>query len=462
VDTTSITLVWTAPGDDSSFGTAFQYDIRYDTVVVTEDNWFQAEQVVDEPVPQIAGSNQMQLVENLSMNTTYYFALKSADDSGNVSGLSNVAIGITLGYIVWERTYGGPGIEKVHAVTTASDGGIVLCGYTSSYGSGGNDMYVIKTDSHGDVMWEKTFGGSENDYGDDIVRARDGDYVIAGTTHSYGLGPPNVYLVKIGDNGTTDWEVGPVDTLSILGPVEVDCTNDGGYALCGTTSDAKALLVKLDFDANVDWLQRYSGVGCREYHGEGWGRHVINLSSSEIVLIWSSVAWLHAGPSDCGPPSYSLSALRVDYLGNSVKSINMVCGTDSDDAIKTLDDGLLILYSKFSPFPIGCDGNYVEKVNYDGISEWSFRLDFGNEVSTLMARSNGKYILAGHNFGKGMYIASVDQTGNLVRELAIENSDTRFLTSATEAANGDIIIAGYKGSAMNSTQAYLIRISSSF
>jgi hypothetical protein len=93
---TFVTLQWTAPGDDSLTGTAFQYDIRYSTSPITEANWSAAIQVTGEPTPKIVGSSETFTVTGLVPNTVYYFAIKSSDEALNWSGLSNVAMIATL------------------------------------------------------------------------------------------------------------------------------------------------------------------------------------------------------------------------------------------------------------------------------------------------------------------------------------------------------------------------------
>jgi hypothetical protein len=87
----SVVLTWTAPGDDGNSGTAAQYDIRYSTSTITDLNWDAATQVTGEPDPQVAGSSESFEVTGLDPNTTYYFAIKVADEVDNWSGLSNVA-----------------------------------------------------------------------------------------------------------------------------------------------------------------------------------------------------------------------------------------------------------------------------------------------------------------------------------------------------------------------------------
>lgn len=88
---TAITLTWTAPGDDNNVGTAASYDIRYSTSPLSEGTFASATAMVNPPVPSIAGSTETTTVTGLQPATTYFFALKATDESGNVSAMSNIA-----------------------------------------------------------------------------------------------------------------------------------------------------------------------------------------------------------------------------------------------------------------------------------------------------------------------------------------------------------------------------------
>ena len=90
-DAADITLSWTAPGDDGNVGTAAQYDLRYSTSPITDANWQGATTVAGLPAPSPAGSDESVTVTGLNANTTYYFAIKTADEADNWSALSNVA-----------------------------------------------------------------------------------------------------------------------------------------------------------------------------------------------------------------------------------------------------------------------------------------------------------------------------------------------------------------------------------
>jgi len=92
----TITLTWTAPGDDLDVGTASLYDLRYSDSPITEANWGQATRAIGEPTPKIAGSTETFTVSGLYPDTLYYFAIKAADEVPNWSTLSPVITGHTL------------------------------------------------------------------------------------------------------------------------------------------------------------------------------------------------------------------------------------------------------------------------------------------------------------------------------------------------------------------------------
>jgi len=95
VTPTSVKLIWTAPGDDGNIGTAMFYDIRYSTSTINDLNWAKAAQFQGEPVPKNAGTAQTVIVSGLSWGSFYYFGIKSYDDRGAASILSNITIGTT-------------------------------------------------------------------------------------------------------------------------------------------------------------------------------------------------------------------------------------------------------------------------------------------------------------------------------------------------------------------------------
>ena len=159
------------------------------------------------------------------------------------------------GDILWSRTYGGAASDYGYSVVQTDDGGYVVAGFTSSYGAGSVDVYLIKTDASGDTLWTRTFGGTGWDYGYSVVQTNDGGYVVAGETTSFGAGGADVYLVKTDASGGTLW----TRTFGGTGwdrGTSVAQTNDGGYVVTGyiaspVAGDPDVCLIKLDADGNL-------------------------------------------------------------------------------------------------------------------------------------------------------------------------------------------------------------------
>jgi hypothetical protein len=103
----------------------------------------------------------------------------------------------------WYRTFGGSKSDYSAAVQQTSDGGYIIAGSTNSYGAGLSDGYLIKTDASGNTLWTNTFGGSGDDYFYSVQQTKDGGYIMAGYTKSYGDGSSAVYLVKTDADGSS-------------------------------------------------------------------------------------------------------------------------------------------------------------------------------------------------------------------------------------------------------------------
>ena len=106
---------------------------------------------------------------------------------------------------VWTKTFGGSGYETAWSTQQTIDGGYIITGSTGPFGNGNSDVYLIKTDSNGDSLWTRTFGGIESDYSNSVQQTTDGGYIITGNTYSYGNGESDVWLIKTDSQGREEW-----------------------------------------------------------------------------------------------------------------------------------------------------------------------------------------------------------------------------------------------------------------
>jgi len=139
----------------------------------------------------------------------------------------------------WEQVYGGSTWDDPNAIEQTADGGYIVAGYTDSIGSGGNDVYVMKLDSEGEQEWEDTYGGADSDVASAVQQTADGGYIVAGYTGSSGAGSWDVYVLKIDSTGTVVWE----QTYGGSGydaAESVQQTADGGYIVAGYTESSGA------------------------------------------------------------------------------------------------------------------------------------------------------------------------------------------------------------------------------
>ncbi|MBA7537874.1 hypothetical protein ES705_30145 [subsurface metagenome] len=169
------------------------------------------------------------------------------------------------GNMIWDRTYGGSACDEARSLIQTTDGGYAVAGYSSSKGAGGCDFWVIKLDHQGNMVWDKTFGGRNNDGAGflSLIQTTDGGYAVAGDTFSKGAGNVDFWVIKLDHQGNMVWD-------KTFGGRSFDWvrsliqTTDGGYAVAGYTyskgaGGADFWVIKLDHQGNMIWDRTYGG-----------------------------------------------------------------------------------------------------------------------------------------------------------------------------------------------------------
>lgn len=321
--------------------------------------------------------------------------------------------------ISWEKSLGGEFNENAYGMTATPDGGYILVGGTHSKnsfdvgdsrgfeGNGGSDFWVVKINAAGEILWQKTFGGSRNDVATDIVRTRNGEYMVVGTTVS------------------TDGEA------NFNGP-------NGGL-----------ILIRLREDGSL--------VSSRVIPGgfnfnEPTFSYADNFSKASLVALPSGDLMLGAtreiGRSPFMGKQFYLA--RLTPTGDTLWE--RLFGTPADEFMNDLvltNDGAVLMVGSSTAFardlPGGGNGFHdalVIKASQTGIELWK-RAVGGNGVDILYAglelRENGNYVFVGEtssnsgnliasNGQKDAILVSMNQNGTILWNKSIggENNETYY------------------------------------
>lgn len=352
-----------------------------------------------------------------------------------------------LGNIQWQKSLGGKGSDLGRSVLETSNGGFMICGSTTSFdgdvsanhGTGStSDYWVINLDANGTIIWEKTYGGSNEDQSFSMSKTIDGGFVIAGMENSTGGDVTihnglsfafNCWVIKINSIGVLQWDKSYL-LSSYTAPSCIKQTSDNGFIMSGrsgmvgnqTTFDG--LIIKIDSIGNLQWQKSCGGtqqddlisvveVGNGEYVASG----VTHSNDGDITNYLG-------GTSDCW-------LLRFDLNGNIVWK-KTYGGSDEDgmSVIQKTNDNSFIAagYSSSIDFDVTTNSNnssvntWIVKFNplSVGIEETKLTTTFSlhpnpaNDVININATKcliNQTYIL-------------IDALGQIVLDGKLENQNT--------------------------------------
>ena len=305
------------------------------------------------------------------------------------------------GEVEWSRILGGAGTEYGYDCI-ASDGGYLITGYTTSFGEGSKDVLLLKLGADGNRLWQKTYGGESWDVGTSLCQDSDGGIYICGFTHSEGAGEEDVYLIKTDNEGNMIWSRTYGGNRFELGH-GVAMMEDGGLLLGATTgtyggNNSDLYLIKTDGEGNEIWAKPYGTKGRRGY----------GFDCATAMAVAPDGGVLLAGYTDCRDIQDG-HAKRIDADGNELwaATFGNIPFYDYGLAAVALPDGGFIVSgtTKFqvkTPQIYNNDFYYCRfDANGSALGEW-FIGDSGKEwANDAVVTDEGDLMLLGYTTSGG-------------------------------------------------------------
>ena len=338
----------------------------------------------------------------------------------------------------WSKTFGGQDFDHGFSVQQTTDGGYIISGNTMSFGNGSTDIYLIKTDLSGNEQWTKTFGGTGIEDGSAVQQTTDGGYIIIGSTSSFGNGGGDVYLIKTNSNGVEQWSKTFGGSSGESGYSGLQ-TIDGGYIACGRTlsfgnGSADVFLVKTDSSGVEQWSKTFGGSG----YDVCWSIQQTNNGG-----------YIISGDSHVGGVGQNIYLIKTDANGIEEWSKTFSEGNEGNSVQQTTDGGYIITGDTYSSNSLygGYEAAYLIKTDANGVEEWSksfagiYSVDsiFSNYGSgwSVQQTNDGGYIITGGTYsyfygGYDVYLIKTDNNGNVTSTFNIPLNPNRKLQNTVD------------------------------
>jgi prepilin-type N-terminal cleavage/methylation domain-containing protein/uncharacterized delta-60 repeat protein len=319
-----------------------------------------------------------------------YATIGQTDSFGVGSSDMFLAKYVADGTLSWSKTWGGGNTEYGYDLVQTSDGGYAVTGITNSYGAGGYDMFIAKFTSSGTLSWNRTWGGAAYDQGRSIIQTSDGGYVVTGSTELSGAGMADTILIKYNSSGTMLWNRTWGGTGVEWGNSVIQ-TSDGGYAVTGDTSICSptcsydATLVKYASDGTLSWNRSIGGSG------SDYGFSIIQTSDGGYVIAGMTYSY---GAGD-------MDAYLVKLNSSGVMSWDKTWGGadyDFNHSVTQTSDGGYVVVGFTNTFGAGSGDSFNAKYSNTGSLIWdntfgSYRGD--DRAYGVASTSDGGFVVVG-------------------------------------------------------------------
>lgn len=407
----------------------------------------------------------------LNPSTTYYWRLIANDGMGEIteSPIYEFTTSINISYTI--SRYGGNEFDAFYTSLEKTTGGYIFAGYTKSDNFtdyiGGTDAWIVKLDSDMNSVWEKCLGGTGEDHAENIQETGDGGYIAAGWTRSTDIispennGSTDAWIVKLDSSGNTLWQkslggTGDDYAKSILevsdGYLFAGFTDSNDGNVSGNHGGKDAWVVKLDFSGNLSWQKCFGGTGDEEINS------LQNTSDNNYIIAgYTSSDDNDVSHNNGGKDSW---VMKFDSSSSIIwESTFGGSGSENTYSIRETDDGGFVFagYTQSSEFQDfrGYRDGWMAKINIDGAMEW--QKCFGgtgiDEFYSLRNTSDDGYILSGYTYSNDKdvsdnhgvcdaWIVNLNSGGKILWQRCIGGSSSDYANTILEISTGKYVTAG--------------------